>query len=294
MNIPKTSDLDDALIESLLENPQSSVRQLFNNEGLRAPELIWEPQPTELTSSLHRQFQKKCAELLDDTGRLRLGALDPAHFNGLADWLIFLEVEDGGADFKYISYGPAIIEAAGTDMAGRRASDQTGYTGAFFTSLYRAILASLRPVYSYHESPLELFTRGWHRLIMPVFDGADEIAQMLVMAVPDNELSVGLELLSDPVFVVDADGHVAYHNRAARTFFSLPKILHRGSLLAELTGMTLDIGATPEALLAKNRAITIPELAQHDGLMERLEITVSAAEHRGRVFYVIVMRLASA
>jgi hypothetical protein len=290
----KTKPIEDqALIKSLLPRRASTVRQLFNEEGLRAPEIIWSPKPTELVSPMHRQFIARVAQMTDANGCIEQERFDIGHFERFSDWLIHLSIEDDGAAFRYLYYGNAVGQAAGEDMIGRTSADHGGYTEVFLTTLYRAALRTRVPVYSYHESPREMFTRGWHRMIVPIADGDGALVEFLVLAVADLELAVGLELLSDPVFVVNAQHQVAYCNKAARQFFHLPRIIPRDVTFASLTGFSLGADETPDSLMAEDRTLNFAELVKTDGLMDRLDVTVSAAEHRGKIMFIVSMRMAA-
>ena len=291
MNAAKSSNVSDLTVESLLPGRENGLRQLFNQAGLRAPEITWTPSRSELHSPLHRQFEAKCRQLAGPDGRILKKDVAAADFGGLSDWQMLIEVRNDGEDFLYTHYGKAISESSGIDMSDRLVSDFGGHVSTFFMGLYRAILKTGQWVYSQHESPREMFVRSWQRLIVPLYDEAGSISHLLALNVPDNELSVGLELMIDPVFVVDQDRKVLFSNRAGRKMFNIPLTLPREHTLDMLTGIDLDCSESPEDLLSQNRVIDSVELTRNGSIMERLVMTVSAAEHRGQAFYVVVMRM---
>lgn len=202
-----------------------------------------------------------------------------------------VEIEGEGEDFVYSQYGNAIAEASGMDMRGRRTSEFGGHVSIYFNGLYRAILKVGDWVYARHESPLYIFVAGWRRLIVPLYGEDGSITRLAALNIPENDLSVGLELMIDPVFVVDHDHMVLCSNKAARGMFGFPPILSRAQTLEKLTGIGLNVPASPEELLAQNRVLDSIELAPNGSIMERLVMTVSAAEHRGQAIYVVVMRM---
>jgi len=122
-----------------------------------------------------------------------------------------------------------------------------------------------------------------------MLDGAGEITTFAVALVPDNELRAGLEMIVDPVFVTDGDGIVQYYNDAARCDFEISSGQRRP--LAVLTGIDSGGLPAPEILLARREIVERLELVERrGGIMDRLAISVSAAEHRGRAYYVFLLR----
>ena len=64
-----------------------------------------------------------------------------------------------------------------------------------------------------------------------------------------------------------------------------------GKMLRDLTGIALDDQQSPTELLLNQTVTDSVQLRVRGGIAERLIMTVSAAEHRGRALYVVVMRL---
>lgn len=280
----------DLVTESLLPGRRDNLRAMFNAEGLPAPIVIWSPTASELQSPRHRQFAQICRDHEDTAGHIAADDVQIEDFGALADWLMVLDVEAGGEDFRYAYYGRSISNFSGLDMTGKRTSEFRGYLSTFFRGLYRAVLRTGRPVFSMHEPPKDVVIRSWQRLIVPLFGKTGDVTRLLTINVPDNEFQVGLELLVDPVFVVRADGSVIYSNRAARMMFNAPVGNGHDATLSDLTGIGLDMPDSPEDLLSQNRVIDSLVLAPRGSIMERLAMTVSAAEHRGQAFFVVVMR----
>lgn len=280
----------DLMTESLLPGRSDIVRQLFNAEGLRAPEVIWSPTMADLRSPRHRQFAQMVTALADADGRVPADRVRAEDFGALADWLMLIDIEDGGRDFRYAYYGRRVREASGIDMTGRHASDFTNYLATFFSGLYRAVCQTGAPVFSEHEPPRNIFIRAWQRLIYPLFgpDGAPQ--RLLVLNLPDNELKVGLELMVDPVFVMTADRSIIYTNRAARLMFRIEGHPAPEATLEDLTGIEFDLCESAEELLGQNKVVDSLVLAPRGDMMERLAMTISAAEHRGQAFYVVIIR----
>ncbi|MDJ1016929.1 MAG: hypothetical protein QNJ35_10490 [Paracoccaceae bacterium] len=280
----------DLIAESLSAEKPDTVRSLFNAEGAREPEIHWSPRDPELRNPLLRQFAEVCHRY-EKNGKIAADAIRLEDFGGLTEWLMLLEPVEEGADFQYLSYGSSIAESYGTDMTGRRTSEFGGHISMFFLGLYRAVLKRDEAVYSEHEPPARVFVRAWHRLIIPLHDDAGAVVRLIVLNVPDNELRAGLELIVDPVFVLRADKTVAYANRAAQHLFKLSANNHYDSSFETVTGMTIDTPLTPDQMLSQHKVEDSVQLTIREAIVERLVMTVSAAQHRGDAFYVVVMRL---
>lgn len=286
MNVNVIADL---VADAFVPEQPDTIRQLFNEVGARAPEVIWSPSHAELRNPLLRTFNDICQGYAVD-GRVPQSAVRLEDFGGLTEWLMLLEPVNGGEDFKYLSYGASIAESFGTDMTGRQTSDFGGHISTFFLGLYRAIMRRGEWVCSEHEPPRDVFVRVWQRLLVPLFDDDGDVSRILVLNVPDNELRAGLELMVDPVFVLRADETVVYCNRAAQSLFAI-KGAGRNASLENLTGIPLEIATSPEVMLSQHKVEDSVRLTIRQAIVERLVMTVSATQYRDDAFYVVVMRL---
>ena len=288
---PKSKDeVIDLIAESFSPAPKTIVRQMFNAVGARAPEVIWSPSEAELRNPLLRQFSVTCGLLSDDEGRLQSDKVDLDHFGELKDWIMMIEPVKGENDFRYTYYGEAIAQHYGKDMTGCLTSEIEGHVGTFFMGLYRAMTNRSEPVYSAHEPPQHVFVRAWQRYIIPVFAQTGEISSFLAINVPENELRAGLELMTDPVMVLTDDQDIVYANRAAQTMFKLPKLL-TNEKFEPATGIPLNTHYSPVDLLTKNHVEDSVQLTIKGSIVERLVMTVSAAQYKNLAYYVVVMRL---
>ena len=124
---------------------------------------------------------------------------------------------------------------------------------------------------------------------MPLTDRRGKIARFLVLNIPDNELRSGLDLMVDPVFVLTSEKTVVYANRPAKKLFKLEQTPQNADF-EQLTGLTLDARLSPAEMLSQHRVDDTVQLAVRDAIVERIVMTVSATQHRGCAFYVVVMR----
>ena len=290
-DMPIDNDVIADIAQSLLPGRPDVIRQMFNAEGARAPEVIWAPTDADLRNPLLRRFAEIVRGYRTADGHVPARALRLEDFGGLTEWLMLVDAIDGGKDFQYTFYGPSIADHYGRDMTGRRTSEFAGHIASFFAGLYSAAIQRGEPVYSEHEPPASVFVRVWQRLIVPLSDGSGRIVRFLVLNVPDNELRTGLELMVDPVFVLTREQDLLYANRAAQTLFKLRPTRTPGETLEQATGIVLDTPLCPEEMLSKHRVEDSVQLTIREAIVERLVMTVSAAQHRGHAFYVVVMRL---
>lgn len=288
---PKSKeDVIDIIAESFAPAPKTIVRQMFNAVGARAPEVIWSPSQAELRNPLLRQFSVTCGLLSDDDGHLQRAKIDLDHFGELKDWIMMIEPVNGGTDFRYTYYGDAIAQHYGRDMTGHLTSEISGHVSTFFMGLYRAVAARREAVYSAHEPPQNVFVRAWQRHIIPVVDEDGVVASFLAINVPENELRAGLELMTDPVLVLTEDQTIVYANRSAQSMFDLPAI-RKNENFGQATGIPLNTHYSAIDLLTKNRVEDSVQLTIKDAIVERLVMTVSAAQYKNLAYYVVVMRL---
>ena len=281
------------IAESLMPGRSDVVRQMFNREGLRAPVIIWSPALEDLENPFLRRFAEIAGDWRDENGRVAAKDFDPDALGALQDWLMVVVPEHG--DLRYARYGKGVQEHYGRDMTGQSVRAFGTYVADFFEGLYRAALARREWVMSEHEPPKSVFARAWRRLIIPLHapDG-EEVIAFAVLNVPENALRVGLDMIPDPVFVADAGGRMMYLNGAAQKMFGLGPISAPGQRLSDATGISLDDQMSPEELLTTGTVSESLELTVRGGIAERLAMTVGAAEHRGQVFYIVVMRIMTA
>ncbi len=111
-------------------------------------------------------------------GDIELSALDAVVGN-----VMWLEVIDGGLDFRYRHYGSAIAEVFGRDMTGSLLSSLEAIPVMHFMKVYRDVVETGRPCYTLHRVQTTLTSGAtdvcWERLILPLFGDGGEVAQIL-------------------------------------------------------------------------------------------------------------------
>ncbi len=288
-SLPGDANYADMVAESLMPGRKDAVRRLFNAQGAPAPTILWSPEPRELPNAQMRRFAQIMETWRDEDGRVLKASFELDAFDALRDWIML--VQPDGEDFEYTYYGAGIINHYGRDLTGQHASDIGGYISQFFSGLYRAAIARGEWVMSEHEPPESVFVRSWRRVIVPMYDADQAVSLFAVLNIPENELRAGLELMPDPVFVIAPSLNVQYANRSAIRMFDLSPTRQAGETLLDLTGIRLENVPPAEEMLASGQVVDSIQLTLKGGIAERLVMTVSAAEHRSRPYYVVVMRL---
>jgi len=279
------------LAASLVAGDTGLASALFKAHGAAPPVITWSPQSEDLGTPVLQSFSEICDALAAPGGLIEQSRLRLEDFDGLDRWMMLVRRE--GHDFRYDHYGAEIVNHHGLDMTGMSTADEQSHIGAFSAALYTSSMLRRERVLSVHEPPARIFVRLWRRLVVPMLDGAGDITTFAVALVPDNELRAGLEMIVDPVFVTDGDGLVQYYNDAASCFFDIASGQRRP--LAALTGFDIEGLPAPEILLTRREIVERLELVERrGGIMDRLAISVSAAEHRGRAFYVFLLRTVAA
>ena len=284
------NDVVDLIAGSFAPAAPNLIRQMFNAAGARAPEVIWSPTDVEIRNPLLREFAAVCRVLARDDGTMSDGDINLDHFGDLKEWIMMIEPVEGENDFVYTYYGEGIAQNYGRDMTGRRSSEISGHVGTFFTGLYSAMIERDETVYSEHEPPQNVFVRAWQRYIVPRKSETGKITGFIALNVPENELRAGLELMIDPVMVVTEDEKIVYANRAAQAMFKLPAV-RREEAFELITGMELNPCCSPVEMLARHHVEDSVQLTIRDTIVERLVMTVSAAQYKDTAYYVVVMRL---
>ncbi|MEO0913049.1 MAG: PAS domain-containing protein [Pseudomonadota bacterium] len=268
-----------------------TLEKTFRAEGSAPPFLLWSPTPEEIRNPLGRAFAEKCTALTGPEGLLRARDLDPEAFGPIAGNIMILSATDCPRTFHYDYYGKAIIAAFGQDMTGRTTQDFARHIAVFFSALYQAARSRREWVLSEHEPPRQIFVQSWLRIIVPAVDEKGEVTKFIVFNHADNALRAGLEIIPDPVLVVDGEGRICHANPAANAIWSADDRPALAGDFTDITGLPLPSGTTPEKLLHEQRCADTVELTLRNALITRFAMTVSATLYREQAFYVVSLRM---
>ncbi len=275
------------LADSLRAGNSDLLRAYFAPEKSPAPRIVWSPDAKDYGSSIIHSFAEVCDLIGREDGTILDENFSIEAFDGLDRWMQVVRRE--GDTFRYIHYGTEIRDHYGQDMTGHTTDDFDSHISVFFGALYRAAVVRRERVLSEHEPRLHVFVRAWRRLIVPLVANENDVTGFVAVNIPDNELRAGLEMIVDPVIVTNRDREVQYANSAAHQFFRITP--GENQKLRQAIGLSLGEVTPPEVLLIRREVIERLELVEHkSGLMDRVALSISAAEHRGQAYYVLHVR----
>lgn len=174
----------DRMAGEVASGSYGSIKRMFSAEGIREPDLIWDPSEAHLSSPQHRFMLTYWRGLKHGLKYPLQTALRPEEMGPVLGSLILLDVIEEGWDFRYRLHGSLIADRFGVDLTGLRTSEYPFETWAnFFLIKYRAILATGRPLYSSHWAPSQIAATHWERLTLPLEDGSGAITRLLIAVV---------------------------------------------------------------------------------------------------------------
>ena len=266
------------------------LTRLFLSNGRRKPEIYWSPDLNAIRNPLLARFNAIRLSLSNADGRLPHDRFDIDHFRGLQDWLMVLDVENAGLDFRYSFYGDGIADMRGVSLHGTTVKDLNDYVGNFFAAVYRTVVSRKEPVLTLHEPPKSVFARSWERLIVPLFQADGTISNLIALNVPDNELRPGLEIVPDPILIADENQIVRYANRAAQETFGHQIYLGADMDLFTFAGIDMDMPASARELARTKTVRDAVSLVISGRMIERFQLTISGTIQWGNPYYVITLR----
>jgi hypothetical protein len=151
---------------------------------------VWAPEPVVLQHPVlqrfHAAWQKMPGVAEGGIGYVR--DFDVFAFSGAVGFMLSVDVERGGADFRYRVYGSRIAERTGHDLTGRRLSEPDIPPGEhlFSGALYRAVLRRRHPLFVCHREMEKPDAPVWLCFLVPLMDGADDVVRLLGAAVPKD------------------------------------------------------------------------------------------------------------
>jgi len=121
---------------------------------------------------------------LDGRAAPRRSDFDLSLMRDYLDFLTYLDVLEGGADFLYRVYGTGIVHRYGKEMTGRKTSEFPPKPRDFIQSFYRLSVVTKQPVYRESEAVAGTPYGAWARLCVPLSSDGATIDQLLNLAMP--------------------------------------------------------------------------------------------------------------
>lgn len=285
------SDADvDCLADQFAAGGGEALRAFFRSFGAPEPRVVWSPDDLYFDDPILRRAGHVLRDMAGPDGRLMADAVDLKALDKLRDWLVVLTVEPGGV-YRYRHYGRLILEHHGVDMTGRTTAEIEESVGRYLTAFYRAVERRGEWVLSEAKPPPDsTFVTNWIRLMVPLHGDNGKVTAFVTASIPVSPLRAGLELMVDPVLVVDETLVVRFANTAARRMFDIPFPAVPPVTLQTATGLRINVPWGAEEMLARQEVVDRLELLPRAGVIERFAVTVSAASQRDSAFYLVVLR----
>ena len=264
----------------------------FSNAGSQVPSVIWSPGKRQFLHPLIERFAQRCSQLCRADGFFHAHDVNPADFGTLADWMMILRIDPEAGKLVYAHYGDGIADHFGRNMTGKTTDDFGGHISNFFNAVYQEVKRRRAWVLTEHEPPKQIFVCAWRRLVVPLLGTHDDVTGFIAINVPESPLRAGLDLVPEPIFVLDSSLDLRFANTFARTLFALQMSGYQGVNFSDLTGIDLSPSVAPEEMFARS---TIDNQVVHLQIADRLEddflVTVSGAIHSGNSFYIVMLRM---
>lgn len=287
-NSSERADLNQLVLD--LAPHGESVAQLFKNELARAPWIVWSPERRDISHPLARRFYDRCETLPAGEGGIAEADVDLDHFGSLADWMTVVRVDPDSDKLTYAVFGQSLERFTGRNMTGLGPSDFGHSNSDFIAAVYLAVRNRDQMVLTEHDPMPGVFIQRWQRLIVPMHRSG-KVSGFLCLAAPENDFRAGLEIISDPVFVMDADQRIFFVNRAGSELFDISQTDALGRTFFDISGISIEIEKSPMELSGSEVVQDQLRLPAESGLSDSFLVTIGATLHRGTPFYVLQVRM---
>jgi hypothetical protein len=207
----------------------------------------------------------------------------------MAEWLILVEIETSPKAYRFTHAGRAVLENFGRALITRTTEDAAPHIAHFLTATFQLAAENRARFLSCHTPIPKVFVHEWRRMCIPIREDDGTITGFLVLGVAEHEYRAGLEIIPDPILILDEHQTVHYANRCAREMFDAGRSGPWDRSLANYAGITLSIEKTPREMLTA-KTITEVHCTQLSGtLIIDFHATISAIEHHNYAFFVVIM-----
>jgi hypothetical protein len=180
------SDETDRLARSLIAGDPGLCEALFAAEGADKPDILWNPKPDQLEDERLRAMLEVWNAEFEGAGCIPgPDFVEPLRFRKALGYMMLLDVEQGGRDFRYRLYGTEISRRFMRDLTGRLVSEVPfKLSRVFFLAVYQAALVLRTPMFTKHAPPSLVHVTSWSRLILPLSSDGAEVDRFLVGNIP--------------------------------------------------------------------------------------------------------------
>ncbi|MDP6689768.1 MAG: PAS domain-containing protein [Alphaproteobacteria bacterium] len=148
-----------AFTDELISESFSKIPEYFQEVGTPTPEIIWSPSQAELEEEVLRVLLTYWRGLPRGRNLPLASKVDPLEMRPALGYVMLLDVEDDGWDYRYRVYGTSIAERSGFDATGKLLSELAlRPMEPFFLASYRACVLQSSFMFARHIPPLRVHT----------------------------------------------------------------------------------------------------------------------------------------
>lgn len=280
---------------------RGDVDRAFHAAGGPPPTILFDPLDTALGLDSMRLFARICDQQAKRSG----GAISRADlrlddFGSMVDFMAVVEraPDNTASPFQtdwVFTFSGWETDFAHTDaLTGQRAS----------TALSAPVAAMVRDVWTHaaqdngsrvltcHTSPKDILQNDWSVLSVPLLSASGSgVDGFLLYARATNKLGIGLDVIPDPVLVVDGALRVRMVNEAARHVFETGRrSVGTTPPLSEYTNSDLDLSCKGPVYNMKSRRLRNICRCLLNGRVVSMQATLSPLKHNELDYIVILMQ----
>lgn len=279
---------------------RGDVDKEFDQSDRPPPTIIFDPVHSALPYDSFRLFYKICdRQAVRAGGAISRNALRLDEFGGMVDFMAVVEQGDPTAGdskgWRFTFSGWETDFAQMEPLAQRSVNEALSPPVAkMMTEVWNhAATGTGARILTGHNSPREMLQADWTVLSTPLInqDGpVPHVDGFLLYARAMNKLTPGLDLVPDPVIIVDTFQSIRMVNEAARTMFG-DENLRKGvaTTLADYTKSDLELARPGAGHNLKARRLRKQCRCLLNGTVVPMHATIAPLYHNGADYMVVVL-----
>jgi hypothetical protein len=181
----------DLAAEMIISDERDKVAEFFAREEMDPPTFVWNPDPETFPHPLMKHFLATWQQMPHAPDRpIPLAKdFDVFAFRSAIGHMMYLDVIDGGRDFRYRVYGSRIAQFSGFDLTGKNLgkSDAPSISRDFMLACYKALVRRQEPLFTQHKSPRDFLVATWSRILVPLVDESGATTRLLGVNIPSGK-----------------------------------------------------------------------------------------------------------
>ena len=187
----KAAARSDLAADMILSDERDRVAAFFAREAMDPPTFVWNPDPETFPHLLLKEFLATWQAMprTDACPLPQVRDFDVFTFRHAIGHMMYLDVIDGGRDFRYRVYGSRIAQFSGFDLTGKYLghADAPSISRDFMLACYKALIRRQEPLFTQHKSPRDFLVATWSRLLLPLVNEAGQTERLLGVNIPSGK-----------------------------------------------------------------------------------------------------------